>query len=269
VRGRVRGDDEVKRALAIVIALEAAAAASPLVTAPAGWKGGPSDDLMHATGLTPHFGGVHGIIEAERYDAPKPGVVLYVTRVAANTTAIASAAQAELANVEPSNIKAPKVEMTSADKAIIASLDWRDDKAGIKGTSKMVIAAVADRVVAVKGECLAAADADADLLAACGKALATLDPGIAPKDRVDLTSTSTSPTTSTSTSTSPELTLSTEPPHAKVPPLAVPPDNASPRTDVRPMILGAAILALAGVFYWNRKRRDRFAAENKGAADDS
>jgi hypothetical protein len=245
------------KALFVLVALEAVAAASPLVAPPAGWKGGANDDLMHATGLTPHFGGVHGIIEAERYDAPKPGVVLYATRVAANTTTAGIAAQAELANVEPSNVANPKVAMASADNAIIASLDWRDDKDGIKGSSRMVIAATKDRIVAVKGECLEAADADAELAAACNKALATLDPGIDVKDRLDLTSTAAPVAPPPS-----ELKLSTEPLHAKTPPMAVPhTDDTSPRTDTRPIVVGASIIALAAVFYWNRRRRERFEKE--------
>jgi hypothetical protein len=139
--------------------------------------------------------------------------------------------------------------MSSTDKAIIASVDWRDDKAGIKGTSRMVIAADGTRVVAVKGECIEATDADAELVAACAKALATLDPDV--KDRVDLTA--------TAPITSPDLKLDDKPLHAKTPPMVVPhPDDASPRTDARPIVVGASLIALAAVFYWNRRRRERF-----------
>jgi hypothetical protein len=194
---------------------------------------------------------VHGIIEAERYDAPKPGVVLYVTRVAANTTATAVAAQAELVNVEPSSVDKPKVTMTTVDKALIASLDWKDDKAGIKGATKMVIAATKDKVIAVKGECMAAADAD---LGDCTKALATLDPGIATADRQDLTSAD-----ALAPQLSSPLTLPDEPLKApKLMPIVVQPDqNESPRTDARPIVIGGALIALAAFFYWNRKRSQR------------
>jgi hypothetical protein len=244
----------VKTLLAL-IALEAVAAASPLVKTT--WTGGANDDLVRSTGLVPHFGGVHGVIEAERYDAPKPGVVLYVSRVAATLDSPASAAQAELANVEPSNVKDPKVALASENKALIASLDWKDASAGIGGSTRMVIAATASKISAVKGECLAAADADAALLADCKQALATLDPGIDPKDRIDLTA------AGSATPIPPELKLNDEPLHAKTPPMAVPrDDNASPRTDIRPIIVGLAIIALAAVFYWNRKRRERFAKES-------
>ena len=244
----------MKIALVLVLVLEAVASASPLVTPPAGWKGGPNDDLLHSTGNTPHFGGVHGIIEAERYDAPKPGVVLYATRVAANTTATATAAQAELATVEPSNVEKPKVKMSTADKAIVASLEWKDDKAGIKGATKMMIAATKDKVIAVKGECMAAADAD---LTDCTKALATLDTGIDPKDREDLTSTD-----ALAPMASSPLRLPDEPLKApKTVPMIIPPAaNESPRTDTRPIVIGGALIALAAFFYWNRKRAQRNAA---------
>ncbi len=248
----------MKVVIALVL-LEAVAMAGPLVTAPSGWKGGANAELVQSTGAIPHFGGVHGIIEGERYDAPKPGIVLYAARIAATTNTPAIAAQAELANVEPSNVKDAKVAMASQDNAIVASLDWKDASAGIQGSTRMVIAATKDKVVAVKGECIAAADADAALVAACKQALASLDTGIAASERQDLTSTSTSISTSTST-IPPELKLPDEPLHAKAPPMVVP-DTASPRTDARPIVVGASLIALAAVFYWNRKRRERIEKE--------
>jgi hypothetical protein len=39
-------------------------------------------------------------------------------------------------------------------------------------------------------------------------------------------------------------------------------------TDRRPLYLGIGLVALALLFWWNRRRRERFEAEDRGAADD-
>ena len=61
-----------------------------LISVPADFHGGANTALVEQTGSIGHFGGVHGVIEAERYDAPSPGVVLYVTRVTANVSSSTS-----------------------------------------------------------------------------------------------------------------------------------------------------------------------------------
>ncbi|HTR51886.1 MAG TPA: hypothetical protein VMJ10_14320 [Kofleriaceae bacterium] len=238
------------------------ASAGPIAKPPAGWKGGANDELVHATGLIPHFGNVHGIIEAERYDAPKPGVVLDVTRVAATTSAHDSAARAEIDQLHaPLDSGVRETEwhekFDAATKLAEARQVYRDSSVKLGGTVRLVIAATADRIVAAKGECLAADDADPALLQACIAALDTLDPDVDPKDRVviDLDAKT---STSTSTSTS---TMSPPPPHVPLAPIPIPQEQ--PRTDVRPVIVGAGIVALAIVFWWNRRRRARYEAENR------
>nr|MDQ3370859.1 DUF4448 domain-containing protein [Myxococcota bacterium] len=47
-----------------------------------------------------------------------------------------------------------------------------------------------------------------------------------------------------------------------LPPMAIAP--ASPEADRRPVYVGAGVLALAALFYWNRRKRDRFGAESGG-----
>jgi hypothetical protein len=252
----------VKRALLVLLALAGSASASPLVKPPAGWTGGPNDELMHAAGLESHFGEGHGIIEAERYDAPKPGVVLYVTRIAANTTAIGPAAAAELDHLRPSNAPNAPVEQTVSDHATIAKVEWRDDKSGIRGTTRMVIAATKDKVSAVKGECMASTDAPADVVTACEHALASLDPGIDLAARVEIPASSTSTSTSTSTNSS----MMSDGSKIPMPPIVIKQDE--PATDRRPFFVGAGIVALAAVFWWNRKRRQRYEAEAKGDSDE-
>ncbi|TMQ15155.1 MAG: hypothetical protein E6J90_01150 [Deltaproteobacteria bacterium] len=46
----------------------------------------------------------------------------------------------------------------------------------------------------------------------------------------------------------------------KLPPIVVTPDR--PPVDRRPMYLGAGLIVLAVVFWWNRRRRDRFERED-------
>jgi hypothetical protein len=243
------------KALLVLLVLAGTAAASPLVKPPADWKGGPNDELMHAAGLESHFGEGHGIIEAEKYDGPKPGILLAVTRVAANTTAIGVAAAAELEHVRPSNAPDAKVEQTVSDHAIVARVEWRDDKSGVRGITRMVVAATSAKISAVKGECLASTDAPQELVTACDHALATLDPDIELTSRVEI------PAAGPSAPPNPNASYMSDASKTPMPPIVIKPE--SPSTDKRPIAVGAGVVVLAAVFWWNRRRRERFAAEDK------
>jgi hypothetical protein len=253
------------RALALVMLLGGAASAAPLIKAPDGWKGGASDELVHETGALPHFGNVHGIVEAERYDPPKPGVVLYVTRVAATTNAHDEATRAEidqLRPVPPSTVRETEWQehFDAASKQADVRYAYRDGSVNLSGRVHMVIAATADRVVAAKAECIAADDADAAAVKACAAALEGVDTGVDAKDRVAINLDAKPSGTSTSTSTSTTMTEPTG--HTPLPPMAVPQEK--PAMDLRPVVIGAGIVLLAGVFWWNRRRRARYEAENRG-----
>jgi hypothetical protein len=47
-----------------------------------------------------------------------------------------------------------------------------------------------------------------------------------------------------------------------MPPTTIPLDR--PDADRRPVFVGAGIVALAFMFWWNRRRRDRFEREDRG-----
>lgn len=205
-----------------------------LVVAPTGWTGGANQELVEQTGRQGHFGGVHGIIEAERYDGPH--VVLYVTRVAATTASPGDAAEAELA-LFAHPVTGKHVE----DKAITVDSSWHD--ADVAGTARMVIAADGSRIVAVKGECYAGSDAKPDAIAACTQALSTIDPGIAPGDRLAIGAPSTMPTVPQLSTPGPSQT------HVAMPPMTV-----KQGADRRPVIVGAGLIVIAAVFWWNRRR---------------
>lgn len=256
----------MRLALALVAALATSAAASPLIVPPAGWKGGASDEAVHQTGALPHFGGVHGIVEAMRYDPPKPGVVLYASRVTATTAAHDAAARAEIDLLHPSpdsgeHETAWQESTDPAARQAEATLGWRDPSTQASGHARLVIAATADKIVAVKGECIEAGDADPAVVQACQAALATLDPGVAASDRIaiDLDAAAKAQLPAASP---PPSSMGEPPPHVPVV-IPVPASRARPRTDLRPVFVGAGILALAGVFWWNRRRRARYQAENR------
>jgi hypothetical protein len=205
-----------------------------LVVPPAGWTGGASQDLVEQTGRQGHFGGVHGVIEAERYDGAN--VVLYVTRVGATTASPGDAAEAELGLFGH-----PVVGRKIDDKAITVESAWRDGDVG--GAARMVIATDGNRIAAVKGECYAGAEARPEAIAACTKALATIDPGIAAADRIAVPAPSTVPAVPQLSTPGPSQT------HVAMPPMTV---KQAP--DRRPVYVGAGLIVIAAVFYWNRRR---------------
>lgn len=259
----------MKRTIAIIAALAGSAHAAPIVTGPPGWKGAADPDLVTATGALPHFGaGAHGVIEAERYAPAEPGVVLYVTRVAANTADRDASARAELdalRGTRPDSIEdQPWQEHTDPDNRVEGTIGWRDPSTHVHFRSRIVIAATADRIAAVVGECMAADDAAQVSMQACTAALATLDTGIASAERVALHLPASVPAAPATTSTSSSPTMK-DGSHTPLPPIAVAHDE-QPASDRRPVYVGLGLVALAAVFWWNRRRREQF--EREGQADD-
>ena len=265
MRGGVRGMVAVIRAVLAMMVVASTALAGPIAKPPAGWKGGANDELVHATGLIPHFGNVHGIIEAERYDAPQPGVVLDLTRVTATTSAPDAAARAEIEQLRvPADSGQRELEWREHWDAgrmwVDVWLVYRDPSTKVDGRVRMVIAASKLQIVAVKAECLTTDDADRELANACVAALYSLDPSMPIQERIPI-DLDAKPSASTSTSTSTSTSSMSPPPHVPLPPMAIPQEQ--PKTDLRPIVVGAGIIALAIVFWWNRKRRARYEAENR------
>ena len=52
-----------------------------------------------------------------------------------------------------------------------------------------------------------------------------------------------------------QLPTMTEVPHDRIPPLNVPPPE--PQADRTPVIVGAGLVAMAGLFWWSARRRAR------------
>lgn len=206
------------------------------VAAPPGWHGGANQELVEQTGRVGHFGGVHGVIEAERWDAPTPGVVLYVTKVSANIASPSDAATAELDNAGSG---AGEPETKDKQLEVQASALGSD----VGHTTRMIIASTADRIVAVKGECYMNAEASSADVNHCVQALATLDTGIAVKDRVDLVVSHVPPEPTLSGSALTDT-------HVSLPPIHIHQEGP----DLRPVYVGAGLIVIAAVFWWNRRR---------------
>jgi hypothetical protein len=260
----------------------AQAVAGPLVTPPSGWTGGANAELAKQTTAQPHFDGAKTTIEAERYDAPTPGVVLFVVRASATTTNPASAAGAELASLRDHGPNVEVVEtdqrVDDANREVDATVTWRDRSTKTSDAARMLVAATSQSITAITGECLAASDAAQPLIDTCSAALVTLQLGVPVAQRIALvpaephaggsTLPATPPVGASTTTPASASTMAPAPPSAAtrpaLPPIAVAQED--PPADKRPLIIGAGLVVLAAVFWWNRKRRARFAAE---ASDDA
>jgi hypothetical protein len=275
-----------------VIVASARLAHAGTVTAPKDWIPDPpgADSLASKLGALPHFGGAHAIVTAEAYRAPAGGAALYVTRVVANVKPEdrEAAAAAELDELHASPLRQPATKVESwtpqanaAAKQLEATLDWRDPSLAIASASRIVVAADAQQLVAVTGECVLAADAVPALVTACRDALATLDPAIAPASRVPLAlAAAAAPTSPTSPASTMSPGPAATPPGMGVPgpgvprlgdggprptlaPMTIP--ASRPEPDRRPVYVGAGLVVLAVMFWLNRRRRDRFEREDADA----
>jgi len=207
---------------------------SGLVVPPPGWTGGANQELVEQTGRVGHFGGVHGVIEAVSYNGPH--IVLYVTRVSAHTADVGGAAEAEIGVFGH-----PITGRALDEKAIVIESAWHDSD--VTGTAQLEIAARGDLIVAVKGECYAAAEAKPDAITVCHTALETIDTGITPAERTDIPAPSTVPAVPQLSTPAPSAT------HVAMPPMTI-----QQHTDRRPVYVGAGLIVIAAIFWWNRKR---------------
>ena len=280
------------RILAAVAMLGGAAHAGTIAP-PAGWTLDPQ--------LSARIGGAPrpGAPVTEAYRPAARGAVLYVTRVERTVAADRrdATAAAELAELRGAvrrqgagvRVEASTMRANPAAKQLEASLTWRDAAAGVVDASRMLVAADAQRLVAVTGQCVLAADAPAELAKACEAALATLDPGIdagarvplsiggeAEEDEPPLPGPGLAPAAAAGSAAGPAPPAAGAPAagtRAGLPEPAklddgsrvslqpLPPPKTEP--DRRPIYLGFGLLVLALLFWWNRRRRERFEAEDE------
>ena len=245
------------KALAILLAIAATAHGDGFV-APTGWVASHTPAAQ-----VPHFGGANATVDETRYAPAAGGVTLVVTRVAATPpsdvpAALRSEVDAFEGAARRASLSGSAVEeqgkqerIDAANKLVEATLAFRDG--GVVTSSRLVIAVSATQLVAISGDCISRDGADA---APCQHALATLDPGIALAER-------SAPVLGAQAAEPPpmqhELSTMSESHRAPLPPMAVPPSPTE--ADRRPMFVGAGIVLLAGLFWWNMRRRARLANE--------
>ena len=277
-----------------VVGSAAPASADPtrLVTEPAGWHADPEQAtaLAQRFAATGHFGALPAVTAAEAYVADRPGVALFVTRATAALPDLPAQAarvtRSALDELRASSRRASLTGGTAQERAwqehvetdarqVTATLAWSDTTSHATLTARIVVASDGKRIVAVTGECLAGEAADPALVAACRAALATLDPGVAAASRIPpalapdgaaAAPDATAATTATTGDISPSGP-SREPARLGdgsrivLPPTTIPQDT--PEVDRRPVLVGAGIIVLALVFWWNRRQRDLFEEEDR------
>lgn len=253
----------MKRVVLALVLAAGSAAAAPLVP-PAGWTLDPA--LAPAPAAT-RFGGKITKVDVYAYRAPVPGAVLYANRAEAEVPAADRDRLATLELEEPRDAlrrqgATAKAEQDAqrfdpATKQLEAAVTWRDPAAGIVDASRVVIAGDATRLVAVTGQCVLAADAPAEVATACEAALATLDPEVPAAARVPLAIVR----TEAEPPPKPAPDILDDGRSVSLPPIRVD-QPAAPQPDRRPIYLGAGLVVLAAVFWWNRKRREKFEREH-------
>jgi hypothetical protein len=245
--------------LGVLGVLGGVAHAAP-IQVPAGWTLDAS--LAQPPGAT-RFGGATTKVAVYAYRAPVQGAVLYVNRAEAE---VAAADRDKLATVE---VEEPRNAMRRAGtvkteqdsqrfddqaKQLEAMVTWSD--ASVNDRSRVIVAGDDKRLVSVTAQCVLAVDAPAELIKACDAALATLDAEVPAASRVALSIVHEEP--------APTMTMGhdTLNPGDKValPPIVV--DPPQPQTDRRPVYVGLGLFVLAAVFWWNRRRREKFEAEH-------
>lgn len=267
----------------LLVAMLAALTGGDFAKAPAGW----TSDVEGATALTEktnklsHFGdNAPTLASAQIYTAPDGPGGFYVIGVAAKLTEHRDAAarvaydsflgapqRAQLTDSGSGSgtvvsIKQSGGSVNDKAKQIEATLQWQDTTAGTITNARLVIAADAENLIAVTGECVLSAESTPASVDACAKALATLDAGIALDKRVvlSLATEGTEPPpgparpTTMTTMSAPTMSAGGRTP---MPPITLPPAEPKRTVDRRPVYVGAGLVVLAGLFWWNRRRRER------------
>lgn len=226
-----------------------------------------------------HFGGAPAVATVEVYRFPDAAGSLVVTTVFGTLTdhreeAVRVAVDSFHAGPTRAQLGTSKVRVDRweeavdpKDKQIVARLDWRDDDAKAVTHAVLVIAADAGTVVAVTAECVTGAATTPAHTAACIDRLKTVDPGIAPDKRVvlGLAPAGSEPppgpnATGPKPSMRPPSTMS-DGSQAPIAPITVQRTETKRTTDKRPVYVGLGIVVLAALFWWNRRRRERFEKE--------
>jgi len=259
----------VIRALALVALL------AGFVDAPTGWF--PDADQANAfaakANALSHFGGARAVATVQVFVAPQGGG-LYVTAVAGKVkdhkdAAARVALDAFLDAPKRAQLTSERISIVRSNSRIIEDkkliegvLDWKDDQTSTRTLARLVIAGDSENLVAVTAECVIGDATSAAMFEACEKALRSLDPEIPVDARVLLAlapeGTEPPPGPSMPAGSGSAPTMS-EGPRKPMAPITVPTEPQR-TVDRRPVYVGAGIVVLAGLFWWNRRRRERLEA---------
>jgi hypothetical protein len=249
---------------------------------PAGW----TRDDAQATALAAkansvsHFGGAKALATTEVFIAPTgSGASLYLTAVVGTITEHRDAAarvevDSFLAAPKRAQLSSPTISIAQTgtvldpkSKLILSTVQWADTAAKTATHARLVVAADDSTMVAITVECVVGVDTPAAVRDACAKTFATIDPELDVSTRVAvaLAPEGTEPPPGPN-ATGPKPTLRPSPTmsdgtRAPMPAIEVQRTETKRTTDTRPVYVGLGIIALAAVFWWNRRRRERFEKE--------
>lgn len=269
--------------IAAVLLGAGAAQAAPgnIVDAPAGWRADPEQASALAQRLVaaPHALPTQSAVEAYAHD----GVALIATRMTitlpseGREAAQAGAIRAALDELRGEPKRATLAgghaaerswdeSVDAANKQVVAMLLWADDASKALVSASGRIASDGAKLAIATAECIATEASNQATVMACHRAIASLDPGIALAQRVALAVPAASappppaapaPSSNASMAAPPSLSDGT---HIVLPPQHVP--LPPPEPDRRPVYVGFGVVMLAAMFWWNRRRRDRFERED-------
>lgn len=273
------------RGLVIVCALAGVASAeTAYIKPPAGWTRVEDQAvaLTKRANDVSHFGGARSVATVDVFVAPEGySAGLYVTSVVGTVKDHRDeAARVEvdsfLAAPKRAQLTSPKITIDktasaadSARRQIDATVQWTDEPSKLSTTSRLVVVANTDTIVAVTVEC-SHGEMKSPQVAACLAALDTLDPGVPVDQRVPLSLApegSEPPPGPDATGPKPSRPSSGQPStmsdgsHAPMPPITLQRTETKRTTDKRPVYVGLGIVVLAALFWWNRRRRERFEKE--------
>jgi hypothetical protein len=266
-----------------VIARSAALSLLLLAAAPTGASAAPADrvrvpdgwnhDADRGARLAPHlareshFGGVTlDGSEVAVWSAPDGGAALIVSIVRAPAPAdLPAAVRAELdlvksapdaAGLDGSRVVRDRWDERVVGGAVEATLAWRHEGHGSTSASRTLIAARADGIERITGECVSAAA----IAPACTAALASLTPGIPEGQRVAIAIGATAAVAAPSPAGVPARAPAQlgDGSHLSLPPIQVETRRAA---DKRPFYVIGALLLLGAIFLWNRARAARLGAD--------
>lgn len=269
----------MNRALAgfAFLALLAASARFGFAGPPVGWTQDVAlaNELAAKANKLSHFGGAPVVARAQVFVAKDGPGGLYITAIAGKVkdhrdAAARVAVDSFLGTPKRAQLTSPKVSIAqsgsridTAAKQIEATVQWQDDDAQTVTHARLLIAGDADNLVAVTAECVMSPTTPPATREACDKALTTLDPGIEPANRVALALAPegseppvTAPTIRAPGSTMSAPTMS-DGSRTPMPPMVIPSPDPKRTVDRRPVYVGAGLVVLAGLFWWNRRRREQ------------